>query len=98
MTIPSEKLLRAIADSSGSRLVSHRQLAVEHLIANPTDTDTTDHPPLATPERHVEAWPMLARPHLLANRTSISAPPLVGAVQSFSASMDLDGAWHVIYA
>ena len=90
-TIPSEKLLRAIADSSGSRLVSHRQLAVEYLMANPTETDTTDRSPLAAPERHVEAWPMLARPRPLADRTSLSASSLDGAVQSFSASMDLGG-------
>ena len=90
-TIPSEKLLRAIADSSGSRLVSHRRLAVEYLMANPTETDTTDRSPLAAPERHVEAWPMLARPRPLADRTSLSASSLDGAIQSFSASMDLDG-------
>jgi hypothetical protein len=60
-------------------------------MANPTETDTTDHSPSAAPERHVEAWPMLARPRPLADRTSLAASSLDGAIQSFSASMDLDG-------
>ena len=77
---PPEPLLRAIAASTGSRLVSHRKLAVENLISQPRQINGHDPSPPTPPTLHVEAWPMLARPHVPRPAGSLSMSAMAAAI------------------